>query len=63
MKAEIKDENQALTKSLNAIGYKLTPLATETILNVAELVKEKKLHVTLAELITMEMCVKGLFEK
>lgn len=63
MIAKPHEETEALTKSLNALGYKITPETVEIFLHISKLAKEKGLHVTLAELTEMKMCVNGLFEK
>lgn len=62
MKAEIIDKDKALSAALNSLGYSITSKNTEVFLHIAKLVKEKGLHVTLAELIEQRMCVEGLYE-
>jgi len=63
MKAEIKDKNKNIIKSLNMLGYDINPKSLEMILNVAEYVNKKGIDTSIRDLTELEMCVNRLCEE
>ncbi len=62
MKAEIRDTDKNVVRSLRMLGFNIGSVEMETILNVYEFVKEKGDKTTLMDLSELEHCVQELFK-
>lgn len=62
MKATRKDPNNYFMTALRMAGLQVDAVTTELILNIKDLVDDKKGSVNIKDVIAKTECVKGLFD-
>lgn len=62
MKVEQKDKDNHIQRALSLLGYRVSRVQVEVILNVVEFIKDKEGDTTIKDIVTIESLVESLFQ-